>query len=295
MHEQGIITLLHRLVRPEVIEVVSAQPIIPAIAKRATEIARQNPDFVRSDQGQVLGLMPDYEVPYGPSAGLPQARRLVADYWRLRFGLDLDLGPENVCVTTGATEALAILLRLVSPGHSVGMNWIYWSNYKGIIRLAGGQPVVLPLFKKDGSFNLGETEKIIKDQGVRALLLNFPANPSGEGLRPDEYETLAEFARSLDLVILSDEVYAGMAYEGEPLSMLRFAPERTIVIGAASKEYLIPGARIGYIISADPVFINEWAAKLVRASASNPNVLGQQRLIELLGPDGKLLDILQRD
>ena len=74
------------------------------------------------------------------------------------------------------------------------------------------------------------------------------------------------------------------------MSMLRFAPERTIVIGAASKEYLIPGARVGYIISADPEFINDWAAKLVRASTSNPNVLGQQRLLELMGPDVEAME-----
>ncbi len=290
MFQNQVVTLFERLVRPEVSSVVKAQPIIPAIARKAAIIALDNPGFVRSDQGQILGLMPEYEIPYGPPGGLPELRDLVARYWKNRFGLELELGAENVCITTGATEALAINLRLVSPGHRVGINWIYWSNYKGIINISGGQPVVVPLFDETGRLYLDKAAGAIKAHGIRTLLLNFPANPSGEGLLPEEYEEIAEMARDMDLLLLSDEVYAGMAYEGEPLSMLKFAPERTVVIGAASKEYLIPGARVGYVISADPEFTNQWMSKLVRASTSNPNVLGQKRLIELIKPDVEAME-----
>ena len=285
MYKNRIVTLFESIVRPEVLDLVRAQPIIPAIARKAAVIAARNPRFVRSDQGQVLDMMPDIEVPYGPPGGLPALRRMVATYWKLRFELDYDMEARNVCITTGATEALSIILRIVSPGKSVGINWIYWSNYKGIIGISGGSPVVVPLFDDAGNLSLDKAANVIRDKGIRTLLLNFPANPSGEGILPAEYEKIAEFARKLDLLLISDEVYASMAYEGKPLSMLKYAPERTVVIGAASKEYLIPGARVGYIISADPEFTNSWMTKLERASTSNPNVPGQKQLIELMGPD----------
>ena len=290
MYTGKLVRLFENRVRQEVLDVVRAQPIIPAIAQKAAVIARQNPNFVRSDQGQVLGMMPEYEIPYGPPGGLPVLRNLVARYWQHRFKLKNKLGPENVCITTGATEALSINLRIVSPGQPVGINWIYWSNYKGIIHISGGTPVMVPLFDSDGNLTLDKAAGFVTEHGIRTILLNFPANPSGEGLLPQEYEAIAEFAREQDLLIISDEVYSSMAYEGMPLSMLRFAPERTVVIGAASKEYLIPGARIGYVISADPEFTNSWMTKLVRASTSNPNVLGQNRLIDLMEPDVRAME-----
>ena len=280
-----VIGLLKKLVPPRIVSVVEKEPIIPKIAAQALVQSKRNPEFLRLDQGQILGLFPEIEIPYGPPAGLLRLRELVADYWTLRFSLPFTLEPSNVSITTGATEALSILLRIVSPDNKIGINWIYWSNYKGIIQMGGGKPVVVPFFDPDGNLTLDKAEEVILREKIKVLLLNFPANPSGEGLAEEEYRAFADLARRLDLLILSDEVYAGMAYEGRPLSFLEFAPERTIVIGAASKEYLIPGARVGYVLCADQEFTGSWMPKLVRASTSNPNILGQRRLIELLEPD----------
>ena len=95
-------------------------------------------------------------------------------------------------------------------------------------------------------------------------------------------EQLAELARRLNLILLSDEVYGTLRYKGTPQSMLAYAPERTVIISSASKEYLIPGARIGYVLSAEATFTNSWMSKMIRSFSSSPNVLGQQILIEIL-------------
>jgi aspartate/methionine/tyrosine aminotransferase len=93
---------------------------------------------------------------------------------------------------------------------------------------------------------------------------------------------LTDLARRLDLIIVSDEVYNFIRYKGEPRSMLSFAPERTVVVSSASKEYLIPGARVGYVLSAEESFTNSWMPKMIRSFSSSPNVLGQRMLVDIL-------------
>ncbi len=289
MKNKSLFDKINVLVDQRIKNVLKKDPVIPKIAAAAVQASKRDPDFLRLDQGQCLGVMPEIEIPYGPPGGLPQLRELVAKYWTYIFDLPFKLTDKNVAITTGATEALSIILRLLAPGKTIGTNWIYWSNYLGIIQMAGGDSTIVPLYDDKG-LTLDRAERIILDKNVKILLLNFPANPSGEGLVEEEYQAIAELARKLDLIIISDEVYSAMAYEGRPRSFLAYAPERTIVIGAASKEYLIPGARVGYVITADEMFSNNWMPKLVRASTSNPNVLGQKKLIEIMGQDVKQLE-----
>lgn len=270
-------------------QTISSEPIIPAVVAKAKAIAAQNPDFIRSDQGQIIGIFPEREVLYGPSSGLEELRELVAKFWTFAYRLkgktgipDHGLDKDHVAIVSGATEGLAIVLRLFSPKQNVGLMRLYWSNYKGIILNAGGSPVVVNLFDKDDNLALKAAEATMKENKITSLLVNFPANPSGDVLTEDELAEVAELARRLDLVIISDEVYNFIRYKGEPQSMLCFAPERTVVVGAASKEYLIPGARVGYVLTANKTFASSWMPKLIRSSSSSPNVLGQRLLIDIL-------------
>jgi aspartate/methionine/tyrosine aminotransferase len=96
---------------------------------------------------------------------------------------------------------------------------------------------------------------------------------------------LADLARERDLVLISDEVYNWMRYDDRPRSLLAFAPERTIVVGAASKEYLVPGARTGFILCADETFSDQWMPRIIRATSSSPNVLGQRASLEMIAAD----------
>lgn len=271
---------------------VTTAPVIPQIAARAKEAAAKHPDMVRGDQGQVVGVIPEREVYYGPSSGLPELRRLVARFWTLAYSLterngvpDGGLGPQHVAVVSGATEGVAIIMRMLAPGHAVGVQRYHWGNYRNIIAHAGGEAVVLDFFADDGRFDREGLARAIREHEMRTLLVNFPANPTGDVLSDDELEGLAALARENDLVLVADEVYNWIRYDDSPRSMLAFAPERTIVIGAASKEYLIPGARTGYVICADETFSNEWMPRLIRSTSSSPNVLGQRLTVDMLAPD----------
>ncbi len=270
-------------------QTVSSEPIIPAIAARAKVIAAQNSDFIRSDQGQVVGILPDNEVYYGPSSGLEELRELVGRFWTYAYRLKnkpgispQGLDKKNVAIVSGATEGLAIVMHLFAFQQNVGLMPLYWSNYKGIILNAGGNPVAIKFFNEDYEVDFKNVEQIIRKNKITSLLINFPNNPSGDVLTDEELYQLADLARRFNLIIVSDEVYNFIRYKGEPQSMLSFAPERTVVISSASKEYLIPGARVGYVIAAEETFTNSLMPKLIRSFSSSPNVLGQRILIDIL-------------
>jgi aspartate/methionine/tyrosine aminotransferase len=265
---------------------VASAPVIPQIAAKAKTAAAKHPGFIRGDQGQVVGVMPDREIYYGPSSGLPELRRLVGRFWSLAYDLrgcdglpEEGLGAEHVAIVSGATEGVAILMRLLAFGRAVGVQRYYWGNYRNIIAHAGGEIVTLDFFAPDGTFDLAGLADAVNDAEIRTLLVNFPANPTGDVLTDDELTALADFARE------PDEVYNWIRYDDMPRTLLAFAPERTLVIGAASKEYLIPGARTGYVITADKTFSGEWMPRLIRSTSSSPNVLGQRLAIEMLETD----------
>ena len=271
---------------------VTSAPVIPQIAARAKAAAAEHPGFVRGDQGQVVGVMPDREVYYGPSSGLPDLRRLVARFWTLAYNLsgrnglpEKGLDAEHVAIVSGATEGIAILMRLLAPDRAVGVQRFCWGNYRNIIAHAGGEVVTLDFFAPDGSLDVSGLRAAIEASNIRTLLVNFPANPTGDVLSDDELTALADLARERDLVLVSDEVYNWIRYDDAPRTLLEFAPERTLVVGAASKEYLIPGARTGYILSADRTFSGEWMPRLIRSTSSSPNVLGQRLATEMLAAD----------
>jgi len=192
------------------------------------------------------------------------------------------LNKRNVSIVSGATEGLAILMHLFAYKQNVGLMSLHWGNYRGIIQNAGGNPIVVDLFDKDYNTDFEKAEKFIDEHKITSLLLNFPNNPSGDVLSEEELVSLTELARRKNLIIIADEVYNFIRYKGEPQSMLAFAPERTVVVSSASKEYLIPGARTGYIISADEKFTSSWMPNMIRSFSSSPNTLGQNILLELL-------------
>jgi len=275
-------------------QTISSEPIIPAIAAKAKAIAAQNHDFIRSDQGQVVGIFPEKEVYYGPSSGLEELRELVARFWTYAYSLkekpgipDDGLHHHNVAIVSGATEGLSIIMHIFAHQQNVGLMPLYWSNYKGIIMNAGGNPVVIDLFDQDYHIDFVDLENKIQENKITSLLINFPNNPSGDVLSEDEVANLADLARRLNLIIFSDEVYNFIRYKGQPQSMLSYAPERTVVISSASKEYLIPGARVGYVIAADEIFTSVWMPRLIRSFSSSPNVLGQRLLIDILKEEVK--------
>ena len=192
---------------------------------------------------------------YPPGPGIPELRQAIAWHQKRCYGLDYDPGRE-ILVTAGATEAVAAaLLALVEPGDEVIALEPYYDSYAACIAMAGGirVPVTLrpPAFRPD----LDALAAAVTPR-TRLILLNTPHNPTGVVLTPAELAAVAELACSRDLLVVTDEVYEHLVFEGEhvPIASLPGMRERTVTISSAGKTFSFTGWKIGWVTaSADLV------------------------------------------
>lgn len=277
---------IDELLDPHVQRVARRQTPIPTIAERAKAAAAQNTAMVRADIGQIVGVDDQLEVLYGPPVGLTTLREAVAELYTSTFRLEPALGAENVTVCTGAAEALSLLFRCFGSGRRVGLPRGHWENYTNAVELSGGEPVVVDFFDETGALDIPGLRRAIVDESLAVLLSNFPNNPTGAVLDEAETRALAELVVEQNIVLIADEVYARLRYDGvAPESALRYAPGHAVSIGSASKEYLVPGARVGFVVSARPDLTDRVLRKLVRANTASPSVLGQLQVEKMLAAD----------
>ncbi|BBC31843.1 hypothetical protein SGFS_031370 [Streptomyces graminofaciens] len=184
---------------------------------------------------------------YPPVPGLPSLRTAIADHQRDRYGIVL--APETeVVVTTGASEAIAAaLLAFAGPGDEILTLEPYYDSYAAGAELAGARLVPVPLPGPD--FRLApELLRAAVTDRTRVLLLNNPHNPTGTVLNERELTEVARVAIDHDLVVISDEVYEHLVYDGRhrPIAMLPGMFERTVTIGSAGKTFSFTGWKVGW-------------------------------------------------
>ena len=191
---------------------------------------------------------------YGPAAGLPEFRKLIATTWRERRGIACD--GANVVVTPGAKPVLFFaMLALLEPGDEVLIPSPAFPTYGSAASLVGARVVNVPLDAARGfDLDLDVLRQRINARS-RMLVLNSPHNPTGGVLPRATLEGVAALARKHDLVVVSDEIYAGMVYEGESPSIatLPGMAERTVVVDGFSKTYAMTGWRLGFGIMPEPL------------------------------------------
>lgn len=194
---------------------------------------------------------------YPPGPGVPELRAAVAEHQLRRYGLDLDPDRE-VLVTAGATEAIAAaLLALVEPGDEVIALEPYYDSYAACIAMAGGTrvPVTLRPGSEDGErrfvLDLDELRAAVTPR-TRLILLNTPHNPTGTVLTRAELTAVAELACERDLLVVTDEVYEHLVFDGEhvPLATLPGMRGRTLTIGSAGKTFSFTGWKVGWATGA---------------------------------------------
>ncbi|WP_025688349.1 aminotransferase class I/II-fold pyridoxal phosphate-dependent enzyme [Paenibacillus zanthoxyli] len=188
------------------------------------------------------------ETGYSSNAGLPELRQEIAGYLSTGFGLSYDPGSE-IIVTMGSSEALDIALRMViSPGDEVIIPSPGYVAYAPMVTLSGG--TVLPVeTKREEGFKLtAEALRRSITPRTKALIVNYPNNPTGAVMTRRDWEPIAEFAAKHNLLVISDEVYAELTYDGQHFSIaaLPGMKERTIVISGFSKAFAMTGWRVGY-------------------------------------------------
>ncbi|GAA1357966.1 hypothetical protein GCM10009612_27100 [Streptomyces beijiangensis] len=186
---------------------------------------------------------------YPPGPGVPELRTAIADHQQSRYALTFDPDTE-VLVTAGATEAIAAsLLALVEPGDEVIALEPYYDSYAACIAMAGGTRVPVTLRPRDGSYHLDldELRDAITDR-TRLILLSTPHNPTGTVLTRDELSAIATLAVERDLLVITDEVYEHLTFDGAehiPLASFPGMRDRTVTISSAGKTYSFTGWKVG--------------------------------------------------
>ncbi|MFE5792714.1 pyridoxal phosphate-dependent aminotransferase [Streptomyces sp. NPDC056503] len=187
---------------------------------------------------------------YPPGPGVPELRTAIADHQRARYGLEYDPDTE-VLVTAGATEAIAAaLLALVGPGDEVIALEPYYDSYAACVSMAGGTRVPVTLRPHEGRYvlDLDELRAAVTPR-TRLILLNTPHNPTGTVLTRAELTAVAELAVERDLLVVTDEVYEHLVFDGAehlPIASLPGMRERTVSIGSAGKTYSFTGWKVGW-------------------------------------------------
>jgi len=190
---------------------------------------------------------------YPPGPGLPPLRQAVAAHRKARYDLSYDPDSE-VLVTVGATEAIsAAILALCEVGDEVVVLEPYYDSYAAAISLAGAvrQSVPLRPAEPGGRFTFDPDELAAAvTPRTRVLLVNSPHNPTGTVLTTDELQHIADIALDRDLIVITDEVYEHLTYDGNhhvPIATLPGMRERTVSVSSAGKTFSVTGWKVGWI------------------------------------------------
>ncbi|EJN61596.1 pyridoxal phosphate-dependent aminotransferase [Halogranum rubrum] len=233
----------------------------PSGIRRFFELAEEKDDVISLGVGE-----PDFSAPwaartaaidslergktsYTANRGRRDLRQAIADHvTRYDQSYDPD---EEILVTTGASEAVDVAMRaLVDPGDTVAVHQPSYISYAPGIIFAGGEPLAVPT-RMENDFKL--TYADLEASGAAdadVLVLCYPNNPTGATMSRDDLTEVAEFVREHNLVVLADEIYAALTYEGDHTSIATLPEmrERTVVFNGFSKAYAMTGLRLGYAL-----------------------------------------------
>ena len=208
------------------------------------------PDFItpwRAREAAIFSLERGY-TQYTSNWGLIELRREVSALLARRYGVEYR--PENeILITVGVSEGLDLAFRaILNPGDEVLIPEPCYVSYSPTTRLAGGVPVTVRCEVKDGFRVRPEALQAAVTQRTRAILLNFPNNPTGATFSEADLELIAQIARQHDLVVISDEIYSELTYDRRHvcLASLPGMLNRTILLNGFSKAFAMTGFRVAY-------------------------------------------------
>ena len=185
---------------------------------------------------------------YAPGIGVPELRGAIAEHQQRWYDIELDPDTE-VLVTTGATEALAAaFLALIDPGDEVIALEPYYDSYVAGIGMAGGRRVPVTLRAPDFRLDADALRAAVTPR-TRLLLVNTPHNPTGTVLDDAELSAIAQVACAHDLLVVTDEVYEHLTFDGiahRPLATYPGMRERTVTISSAGKTFSFTGWKVGW-------------------------------------------------
>ncbi|KCZ73590.1 aspartate/tyrosine/aromatic aminotransferase [Candidatus Methanoperedens nitroreducens] len=192
---------------------------------------------------------------YTSNHGILELRELISRCYRKDH--DIDYNPEHeVLITTGVSEAADLALRaIINPGEEVIIPEPCYVSYKPSVVFAGGRPIPVPTYQEDEFRVTAEQIKRSITDRTKALILSYPNNPTGAVMRRSDLEEIADVASENDLVVVSDEVYCKLTYNGVHtcFSSIPGMRDRTIILNGLSKSHAMTGLRIGFAVGSEEI------------------------------------------
>lgn len=219
---------------------------------------------------------------YTSNLGMIELRRAIADYVGEHFSLGYR--PEDqILITVGVSEAIDLALRaLCNPGDKVMYHQPCYVSYHPSISLVHAEAVEVPTYAKDNFALTAESLRAAWQPGCKILMLNLPCNPTGGTCSPEQLGKIAEFCREKDLLVLSDEIYSELTFDGAHTSIATFPgmAERTIFLHGFSKAFAMTGWRIGY--ACGPAVLIDAMMKVHQYTMLCASIISQEAALEAL-------------
>jgi aspartate aminotransferase len=203
---------------------------------------------------------------YAPSSGIPELREAIAEKLRTRNHIAAEA--KDVIVVNGGMQALfGAFQSVVNPGDDVLLFSPYWTPIKDLVAHCQGHSILVPT-EEARAVGFHETLSRYATERTKAIYYNTPQNPNGVVLTPDEAKAVAAFVQERDLVVIADEAYEDLVYDGEHFSIASLDGmwERTISCFTFSKSYAMTGWRLGYAVASEP-----WMTGLKKATLYSSN------------------------
>ncbi|APX72410.1 aminotransferase class I/II-fold pyridoxal phosphate-dependent enzyme [Companilactobacillus allii] len=282
---KSVSSICNKLVKPlgddKILEFNAAISGIPGIVK----LTLGEPDFNVPEhvKDAAIKSIEDNDSHYTPQKGIPGLRKAISNYLATDYDVTYDPDTE-VIVTIGATEAIyTSLYTIMNPGDKIIVPTPTFSIYMDDIKILGGIPVEVDTSSDGFKITPEKLQHVLENEGAgaKAMIINYPGNPTGVVYDRAEIEALAEVLRDKGIFVISDEIYSQLVYGEKHVSFANVLPEQTILINGLSKSHAMTGYRIGYI-AAPKDFVSE-AAKVHSFTVtcpSNPAQYAAQEALE---------------
>lgn len=267
-----------------------------AITAKAKELKEQGVNIIGFGAGE-----PDFNTPqniinaavtamnkgytkYTPSSGIKELKEAIRSKFKRDNNLNYNIS--QIIVSTGAKQCLAnVFAAILNPLDEVIIASPYWVTYPELVRLSDGVSVFIET-KEENNFKFTiEDIKKAYTENTKAIIINSPNNPTGTVYTKEELTKIADFAKEKDLIIISDEIYEKLIYDGEKhvsiASLNEDAFKRTVVINGMSKSYAMTGWRVGYAASGNEKII-KLMSNIQSHTTSNVNSISQYASVEAL-------------
>ena len=249
------------------------------------------PDFVKQAMTRALD---ENQTRYAPSSGI--APLLEAIRAKLARRNHINVTTQDIIVTAGGAHGLFCTFQAtVNPGDEVMFFAPYWTPIKDHVTFAGGVPVRIPWPEVRGKQDITPALNARLTSKTRAIYVNTPANPTGDVLTRSQLESIARFATANNLIVISDEAYEDLVYEGEHVSIASMPDmfQRTISVYTLSKSFAMTGWRVGYVVAPSPFM--EVLRKLVLNSVNGVSTPSQFAAVAAVSHDPTYFDPIRAE